>query len=400
MKKYSNHIRTVLIGTIALLAILDAGIFLRGTPNAEAANHAAAAPNLAIPVSVQTINPQSIRIWSSYSGRMQAVDYAQIRPEVSGRITDIRFKDGQSVKASEVLMVIDPLPYEAAVAKAEANVASARTKADFARTELERAENLVRTKAIAQRLYDQRANDNHVAQADIKVAEAELKQARIDHDHAYVKAPIAGRISRAEITLGNLVQTGPNAPVLTTIVSNNGIYADFEVDEQTYMKSIRSHTKTQDQEQAIPVVLSVQGDEAHVYNGTIYSFDNHIDPGTGTIRARAKFSNEDGSLVPGMFVSVKIASSSDEVVMLVPERAVGNDQSKKFVYTVSNDSKVVYREVSLGKQTGDGQRVVLSGLQAGERVIVDGLQHVKPDALVQVKEAALASDSSKKVATN
>ena len=378
--------RAVLLGVIALTAVSVGGYALHGSNSANAAPPAAAAAPQAVPVSVQTVATQNVHVWSEFSGRLHAVDYAELRPEVSGRIIDINFKDGQAVKAGDVLFVIDPRPYEAAVAKASANLTSAKTNADFTKTELARAESLIKTQAIAQRLYDERANAYRVANASVLSAEAELKQAKIDLDHAYVKAPIAGRISRAEITLGNLVQAGPTAPLLTSIVSNNGIYADFEVDEQTFLKSIRSQAGTQAKEQKIPVELTVRGDSEHPYKGTIHSFDNQINASTGTIRARAKFANEDGSLMPGMFVSVKLASSSDNTALLVSERAIGNDQSKKFVYVVGDDNKVAYREVTLGQQA-EGQRIVLSGLQPGERVIVDGLQHVRPDVTVMVKEA-------------
>ncbi|BCS55277.1 efflux RND transporter periplasmic adaptor subunit [Geobacter sp. SVR] len=338
-------------------------------------------------VGTVTVKPQQVRTWSEFSGRLQAVDFAEVRPEVSGRITGIRFKEGQTVSAGTVLFVIDPRPFEAAVAKAEATLATARTNAEFAQTELERASKMIQTQAIAQRLYDERANADRVARAAISMAEAELKQARIDLDHAYVKAPISGRISRAEITLGNRVQAGAGAPVLSSIVSDKGIYADFEVDEQTYLTSIRSHADTSVKERRIPVELTVQGDDVHPYRGTIQSFDNRIDPGSGTIRARARFENENGALIPGMFVAVRLASSGDNSVLLVPERAVGNDQSKKFVYVVGNGDKVVYREVKLGQQA-QGGRIVLSGVQPGDRVITDGLQHVKPEMIVRATEVA------------
>jgi multidrug efflux system membrane fusion protein len=388
--------RAILFGTAAFIVLSGTGVAMYSAARANEHPTVVAAP--AVPVSVQTINPQNVRVWSTFSGRMQAVDYAEIRPEVSGRITDVRIKDGQNVKAGDILFVIDPRPYEAAAAKAEANLASATTNAGFAKIEFDRAGNLVKTQAIPQDVYDQRANANRMAQAAVLAADAEWKQARIDLDHAYVKAPIAGRVSRAEITLGNHVQSGGSAPVLTSVVSNNGIYADFEVDEQTYMKSIHDHADTQDKERRIPVELTVQGD-THSYKGTVYSFDNRIDASSGTIRARAKFANEDGSLVPGMFVSVKLSNSVNSTALLVPERAIGNDQSKKFVYAVGNDNKVAYHEVTLGEQA-DGQRIVTSGLQAGERVIVDGLQHVKPGVTVQVNEAALEANPAHKLAAN
>lgn len=342
--------------------------------------------------------PRNAQVWSSFSGRMRAVDFAEIRPEVSGRLTRVLITDGQTVKAGDVLFVIDPAPFEAALAKAEANLATARTNAVFARTELDRAVNLIKTEAIAQRLYDERANTDKVAHSAVLAAEAELKQARINMDHAYVKAPIAGRVSRAEITLGNVVQAGPGAPLLTSIVSNDGIYADFEVDEQTYMKGIRAQDGSRDKEHRIPVQITVRGDESHPYLGTIQSFDNRIDTASGTIRARARFDNKDGALMPGMFVSVKVASGGDEPALLVQERAIGNDQSKKFVYVVGDDGKVAYREVGLGPQV-DGQRIVLAGLKAGEKVIVDGLQHVRPNMPVTIQEASLGA-SGHDIATN
>ena len=384
-------------GALAFVILAGGGILSHNDSSASAQSPQPSTSS-GVSVNVQTINPQSVLIWSEFSGRMHAVDYAEVRPEVSGRITEIRFKDGQTVKVGEVLLVIDPRPYEAAIAKAEANLATAQTNAGFAKTELDRATSMVKTQAIAQRLYDERANASRVSQAAIQAAEADLKQARLDLEHAYVKAPIAGRVGRPEITQGNLVQTGPNAPVLTSIVSHDGIYADFEVDEQTYMRTIHANADTQAKEQKIPVELTIQGDEGHPYKGTIYSFDNHIDTGSGTIRARARFSNENGLLMPGMFVSVKLGSSSGNA-LLVPESAVGNDQSKKFVYVVGANSKVAYREVTLGQKV-EGRRIVLSGLRAGERVIVDVTQQVKPDMAVDVKETVGESVGPHKMAAN
>ena len=380
--------RAVLLTTVALAALAGGAILLGGGSNGRPQ---AAAATPATPVTVQTMIPRNVQVWSSFSGRMRAVDYAEIRPEVSGRIAQVRIGDGQVVKAGDVLFVIDPAPFEAALAKAEANLAATRTNAVFARTELERAVNLVKTEAIAQRLYDERANADRVAQAAILAAEAELKQARINMDRAYVKAPIAGRISRAEITLGNVVQAGPGAPLLTSIVSNDGIYADFEVDEQTYMKGMRNQANGRDKAPGIAVQVTVRGAEAQPYLGTIQSFDNRIDTASGTIRARARFDNRDGALVPGMFVSVKVANGGDESALLVQERAVGNDQNKRFVYVVGDDGKVAYREIGLGPQV-DGQRMVVSGLKAGEKVIVDGLQHVRPAMPVTAQEASLGGN--------
>ncbi|HEX4294582.1 MAG TPA: efflux RND transporter periplasmic adaptor subunit, partial [Rhizomicrobium sp.] len=318
-------------------------------------------------------------------GRMTAVTAADIRPEVVGRITEIRFTDGQSVHAGDILFVIDPRPYEAAVAKAEADLSTATNNAQLAKTQFGRAQMLMDAQAVARDFYDQRANAKGVAVAAIQAAQAQLTQARLDVDHAYVKAPISGRVGRAEITVGNLVQAGANAPLLTSIVSDDGIYADFEVDEQTYLRSIHDHATTAGQEQRIPVELTVQGD-SRIYEGTIESFDNKISTGTGTIRARARFANADRSLMPGMFVTVRLAGAANSRVLLVPEDAVGNDQSKRFVYVVGQGNKALFREVTLGQSVG-GARVVLSGLKSGERIVVDGLQRLQPGAVVAARFA-------------
>jgi multidrug efflux system membrane fusion protein len=373
--------RSTLIGAAALV-LLGGGWFALNHAGADATPVAASAP--AVPVNVMTVRPQTVRIWSTFSGKLNAVDYAEIRPEVSGRITEIRFKDGQNVKAGDILFVIDPRPYQAAVAKAAADLQSARTNAALAQSNLSRADHLRRENAIALQSYDQSANAAAVANASIQGASATLTQARLDVDRAYVKAPISGRVSRAEITLGNLVQVATGAPLLTSIVSDDGIYADFDVDEQTYIRNIHAHAGTQAAEQKIPVELTLSGDSSHPYKGFIQSFDNRITTGSGTIRARARFENTDGALVPGMFVSVRLANADDSSVFLVPERAIGTDQSKKFLFVVDKGN-AAFREVTLGESL-DGQRVVRSGLVAGERVIVDGIQHIAPSALVQAQE--------------
>jgi multidrug efflux system membrane fusion protein len=379
--------RVILFGGAAVIALAGSGLAFQHYTNASAQPAEAPAVMPAIPVSVKTVNPDEVMIWSEFSGRLSAVDFAEIRPQVSGRITQVRFSDGQSVKAGTVLFVIDPRPFEAALAKAQANLVTARTNAEFANTEYERAAVLIKSQAIAQRFYDERLNAKRVADAAILVAEADVKQAELNLDYAHVKAPISGRLSRVEITVGNLVEAGPNAPVLTSIVSNDGIYADFDVDEQTYINSIRANADTEAEERKIPVELTIQGDSTRTYKGTIHSFDNRITTASGTIRGRAKLSNKDGRLVPGMFVSVRLASAATSTALLVPERAIGSDQSKRFLFVVGPDSKAAYREVSLG-QAVDRQRIVLSGLNAGERVVVDGLQHIQPNATVAPTEAS------------
>lgn len=360
-------------GFAALLLLMGGGYLVWHGSTANSAPQPAPA---AIPVAMQVLHGQQVKLFAEFSGRIDAVDYAELRPQVSGRITDIRFKDGQTVKAGDVLFVIDPRPFQAAVAKAAADLQTARTNATLAKVNLARAENLKKAGAIAMQGYDQAVNASAVADAAIASASAVLEQARLDVDHAYVKAPITGKISRAEITLGNLVSATPTPPLLASIASKDGVYADFDVDEQTYLSSVRGR----EQGQAIPLEIKVQGD-SKIYRGTVDSFDNHISSGSGTIRARARFANEDGALMPGMFVSVRMGGAAQAGAILVPETAIGNDQSKRFVLVVGPGDKAEYRPVTLGAAV-DGKRIVTSGLKPGDRLILDGLQKLAPGAAV------------------
>ena len=364
----------------AAIAASAAGVLSKYTWEVRANPATAAAAG--VPVTVERLEPRSVNPFAEFSGRINAVDYAEIRPQVSGRITEIRFHDGEHVNAGDVLFVIDPRPYQAAVDKAQADVTTAINNAAFAEAERERGSQLVRSSTLSQETYDQRVNTDEVAKASVQSARAALESAQINLDYAYVKAPISGRVSRAEITVGNLVGS-PTAPppLLTSIVSDNGVYADFEVDEQTYLNNVRNYGQRHEEQQKIPVDVVVRNDEDRVYRGHIYSFDNRIDNASGSIRARARFDNTDGGLIPGMFVSVRMGNGAIDDALLVPESAISNDQSKRFVFVVGDGNKAEYRSVALGPQV-DGNRVVLTGLKAGDRVILDHLQRLAPGAPV------------------
>jgi multidrug efflux system membrane fusion protein len=375
-----------------LTALTAAGVlawYFLGHAHPGASGEAAAAPPPPT-IGVQTVIRQKQRLWNDFSGRLHAVDSAEIRPEVNGRIVEVRFHDGQSVKAGDILFVIDPRPFEATASRAEARIALAKANLQFALSDQARNTSLLKAKTIAQREFDRADSANNAAAAELKSAEADLKTAQVDLDHAFVKAPIDGRVSRAELTVGNLVQSGPGAPLLTSIVSENGIYADFEVDEQTYLESIHDGAVGNEREKTIPVELASRGEAGRTFHGFIQNFDNRINPASGTIRARAKFENPDQALVPGMFVKVRLASSQEHDLLSVADRAVGFDQSKKFVFVVSPENKVIYREVELGASLG-GRRVVLKGVETGDRVVVDGTQRVRPDAIVNPQEIPLTA---------
>lgn len=381
---------------VFVIGVAAAWFVAHGLRRPSAAGQQAALP-APVPVGVYTARSQSLRLWNDFSGRLRAVDSADIRPEVSGRITEVRFHDGQSVRAGDVLLVIEPQPYEAAESRAQARLASAKAALQLAAANQTRNVGLLKTRVISQSDFDTTDSANAAAAANVLAAEADLKTARVDLDHAYVKAPIAGRVSRAELTAGNLVQSGAGAPLLTSVVSEDGIYADFEVDEQTYLETIRDAANGNAQEALIPVEITTPGEAGHTYKGFVQNFDNRLDPASGTIRVRAKFPNADASLVPGMFVAVRLASSRERDLLLIPERAIGYDQSKKYVLAVTPDDKVVYREVELGHALG-GQRVVLKGLASGERVVTDGLQRVRPGAAVTPKEVTDRAESNQEAA--
>lgn len=368
-------------GAVLVIVIAGATAFMTRGPHAES-GHGAGPHGMppAMPAQVTVVEEKPLRLWTSYSGRLEAVEFVELRPQVDGRIQEVKFEDGQLVNEGDVLFVIDPRPYEARVAEAQAAIKAAQSQHELAVKELKRAEDLIKTDTISKRVLDERQSAAQVAKNTLTRAEATLESAQIDLDRAFVKAPISGRVSRPEITVGNVVQAGPNAPVLTTIVSDEGIYADFDVDEQTYLQNIRPHLGGGQNEKTIPVQL-VLSDGSVVEDGYIKSFDNRIDTSTGTIRARAYFNNEDGSLLPGMFVTVKLGSPADQTAILLTEHAIGTDQNRKFVYVVGADNKVAYREVQLGA-TVNGQRVVTGGLTPGEKVIAEGIMKIMPDMQV------------------
>ncbi len=328
-------------------------------------------------VEVKTVESEKIRVWTSYSGRLTAVDVAEIKPQVSGEITKVLFDDGQQVKKGEQLFEIDPRPYQAELNKMKAQLATAKSRAKLAKDELERKKTLVKNKLVSESIYDIALNEYEVATVSIHEAESALQETKLNLDYAYIKAPFDGQISRAELTVGNIVDANVSTPVLATIVSNDKVYAEFNVDETTYIKARREHAEPT----SMPVELTLSDDPSFVYSGHIHSFDNQLDVSSGTIRARAVFENTDGVLTPGMFANVKLGSINKKDVLLIPSKAIGTNQDKKFVFIVDDENKAVYRPVSLGVYHQDS-RVVTSGLEQGDRVITNGLAHIRPNSVV------------------
>jgi len=370
-------------GVTAVLAIVSAVLGLHGF-NAQASDaHAAMQPS-AMPVSVATVAATEVNTWDEFSGRLEAVERVDVRSRVAGAVQSVHFREGALVKQGDLLITIDPAPYAAEVERTEAQVASAQARVSFSRGEVERARRLWAEQAIAQRELDERINAGREAEANLRAAQASLQSARLNLGYTQVRAPVAGRIGRLEVTVGNLVAAGPGAPVLTTLVSVSPIYASFDADEQVIVRALRDlpgGTSARSRIEGIPVQMGTAGIDGTPYEGRLQLIDNQVDARSGTVRVRAAFDNKDGTLIPGQFARIRMGQARSDTALLVNERAVGTDQNKKFVMVVGEDNKAEYREVTLGAPV-NGLRVVTKGLKAGERVVVNGLQHIRPGALV------------------
>lgn len=347
------------------------------------------------PISAAAVVEKQITETQEFSGRLEAIERVEIRSRVGGFITSVNFKPGSDVKKGDVLFVIDPRPYQAEVSRAEAAAASARAKADLAKLELTRAEHLLADKAIAQREFDEKASGLKELDANARAAQASFEAARLNLSFTQVHAPINGRVSKAEITVGNLIDA---SAILTSVVSTDRIYASFDGDEDTFLRVGAQSRKSA----PVTVKVGLANETGFPHEGKLEFVDNQLDPKTGSVRMRATFANADQALVPGLFARVQLDAGNggkeQTRALLVNERAVGTDQNRKFVFVVGADGKAEYRPVKLG-QSVDGLRVVRDGLKAGEKVVVNGLQRVRPGAPLSAEIVAMDFDPAAPVVT-
>lgn len=378
--------KPVLIAAAATAALVAIGTLT--VVRVDASTPPAAQVMPTVEVDVANVISRTVTDWQSYSGRLDAVDRVDIKPLVSGTITSVHFKDGQLVKKGDPLFTIDPRPYAAEVDRAAAQLASAQARDVFTSTDLARAQRLIADNAIAKKDFDQKENAAREAAANVKAARAALETARINLRYTQIVAPVAGRVSRAEITVGNTVSAGAQSPALTTVVSVSPMYAAFDVDEQTYLRYLARDTG----KSGVPVDLGLANESGYSRKGTVYSVDNRFDTTSGTIRVRARFDNADGALVPGLYARIRVGGGEPHPALLVDEAAIGTDQSKKFVLVVDPANKVQYREVQLGERHG-GLVEIAGGLKEGERIVVNGLQRVRPGDPVTPKTVKMAGDT-------
>jgi multidrug efflux system membrane fusion protein len=377
----SNSRKLFAIPAIALayLSFASVATTVSAEEPKQEAPAAPAAPQ-AMPVDTVIVKENSSRLWKEFSGHLVAVDYVEIRPQASGLITKVNFADGQFVNKGDVLYIIDPKPLEAVVAQKQASLNTAKNNYLLAEKELKRSSNLLTKNMISEQIHDESVNKKLIALSAIKEAEAQLLAAKINLTYTSIEAPISGQINRTELTEGNLVSAGANPPLLTSIVSKGKIYADFEIDEDTYTTYLQSSLSKNTSLDTTPVELRLQNSD-EVYLGKIHSVNNRINPSTGTIGVRAIFENSDKKFVPGMFASIKLGSAEQHKQILITEHAIGTDQNRKFVYVVNKDNLATYREVTLGDSI-KGMKIVTSGLNEGDQVIISSLLRIRPNSPV------------------
>jgi multidrug efflux system membrane fusion protein len=378
------------VGTLlTAVAAIPAAIFSLQGGTAQATQAQAAPP--AVPVSVATVAQSQVAAWEEFSGRLEAVERVDIRSRAAGTVKAVHFREGTLVNVGDLLVTIDPEPYAAEVERSQAQVVAAQARVTQLKGDHSRAERLWEEQAIARRELDERTNGLREAEANLRAAEAVLQSAKLNLGYTQIRAPIAGRIGKIEVTVGNLIAAGPGAPVLTTLVSVSPIYASFDADEQIItraLKDLPGGPSARAHIERIPVQLGTAGSTDTPYEGKLQLVDNQVDAKSGTVRVRAKFENKDGALMPGQFARLRMGQATAATALLVNERAVGTDQNKRFVMVVDKDNKANYREVTLGASV-NGMRVVTQGLQAGERVVVNGVQRVRPGVTVAPENVAM-----------
>ncbi|MEH6447413.1 MAG: efflux RND transporter periplasmic adaptor subunit [Oleispira sp.] len=367
----------LLMGSLSLLSAC-------GEPSALAPQQMAPA------VSVAEVIHQRITEWDEFTGRLEAPESVSLRPRISGYIDSIGFKEGAIVKAGQPLFYIDDRSYKAEVRRLEAELADVNSQLKLANSTFVRANELTEKNAISVELFDSRAADLEQAKARLRSTSAALEIAKLNLSYTKVTAPITGRVSRAQITAGNLVSAGQTE--LTTIVSVNQVYAYFDADEQTYLKYIKlaqEGTRPSSREVKNPVYMGLANESGFPHEGYIDFVDNQVNPATGTIRGRAVFENPKGNFIPGLFTRIKLIGSASYDGILIDDKAIATDLSNKYVLVLDSENKAQYRAITLGEKL-NGLRIVKSGLTAEDSIVVNGLQRVRPGAQVAPEVVPMA----------
>ncbi|WP_296258168.1 MULTISPECIES: multidrug efflux RND transporter periplasmic adaptor subunit MexE [unclassified Pseudomonas] len=347
---------------------------------------AAQAP-AAAKVSVAKVLEQPVNEWDEVTARLEAPETVQVRPRVSGQIDSVAFTDGELVNKGDVLFQIDPRPFEAEVHHLDAQLQQARAASNRSNNEAQRGERLRTNNAISAELADSRTTTAQESKAAVAAIQAQLDLARLNLSFTRVTAPITGRVSRAEITAGNIVTADQS--ILTSVVSTDKVYAYFDADERVFLK-YNQLARDGKRGAASPVYMGLSDEADNPHQGQMNFVDNQVNPRTGTIRGRAVFDNSKGQYTPGLYARLKLVGSGTYSAMLIKDEAVGTDLGKKFVLVVDKDNKAIYRSVDLGPKI-EGLRIVRSGLAKDDRIVVSGLQRVRPGSPIDPQDTEMAS---------
>jgi multidrug efflux system membrane fusion protein len=371
----------------AMLGLIGLAVLLLSSGIGHSRSRPQPAASAPLPqVTVAEVIHRPLREWQEFSGRLQAVNTVEIRPRVSGYVDRVAFTDGARVKKGQLLFQIDPRPFQAEVERLVAERARSVSDLELARANRARAERLIGAHAISREEYERQVAAESSAQGALGSIDASLQEARLNREFTEVRAPIDGHVSRAVITAGNLV-TG--ASLLTTLVSDDPVYVYFDADEQSYLRFAKAKHDHVRASEGSDVCIGLVDEDGYPHAGQLDFIDNQVDAATGTIRARAALANPDGRYTPGLFARVRLIGGEDHEAVLIEDRAVGTDLSKKYVLVLTKDNRIEYRLVELGPEI-DGLRVVTQGLAPNDLVVVNGLQHVRPGQLVAASRVSMS----------
>jgi multidrug efflux system membrane fusion protein len=377
---------TGLAGVTVCLLLLNSGCGKGNAPSAPPPPQ----------VSVAQVLEKRVKDWDEFTGRLQAVESVEIRPRVSGYIDKVAFTEGSLVKRGDLLFVIDPRPYRAEYDRSAADVKRYKTALELARIELVRVQRLKDSGAVSEEELDERKSTVAQAEANVAGSEASLETASLNLNFTQVSSPVEGRVSRAEVTRGNLVTGGSNGgTLLSSVVSMDPMYLYFDADEQSYLRYVRlahSGERPGSRESQNPVQVGLANEEGFPHTGSVDFVDNQLNPQTGTIRARAVLQNKDGLFTPGLFARVQLLGSGEYQAILIEDRAVNTDQSQKYVLLLGANNQIEYRKVTLGRVI-DGLRIVREGLKPGDVIVVNGAQRVHPGVTVTPQRVVMGADA-------
>jgi multidrug efflux system membrane fusion protein len=381
-----KQVYTKQIGNLPLLTILTLNILMLSGCNDSSSQVSVATPDVA----VAQVMVQPVNLWDEYSGRIEATQNVELRPRVSGYLESVNYREGQEVKTGDVLFTIDARNYRAELARAKAQLARAASVAAQSSHEARRAKVLVTQHAISTELWEQRNAADKSAQADMLAAQAAVDTAQLNLEWTQVRAPIAGRAGRALVTKGNLVTADGAASVLTTLLSQDKMYAYFDIDENAFLRyTQRARTDLGGHSARIRVQVGLSNEEGFPHTGVVDFLDNRVERSSGTLRVRAILDNKDRFLTPGLFARVRLQGGQIPNALLIDGKALLTDQDRKYVYVVDKDGKAQRRDVVPGREA-EGLRIIEKGLVAGDRVIIEGYQKVfMPGMPVNAKEVPM-----------